>query len=83
MSEDKGVVTHYKVELACKRGVKPWRPYIPENGLIEKKVFASWFLTKLINAERAAMYAPEFSLKNSRTIKKTLGILIEEYKKSI
>eukprot|EP01091_Cochliopodium_minus_P015030 TRINITY_DN5246_c0_g1_i1.p1 TRINITY_DN5246_c0_g1~~TRINITY_DN5246_c0_g1_i1.p1 ORF type:complete len:623 (-),score=164.50 TRINITY_DN5246_c0_g1_i1:39-1907(-) len=82
LSDEKGVVTHYKVALASKRGVKPWRPFVPPDGLIEKKNFAPWFLTKLINAERAAMYAPEFSLKNARTIKKTLGILVEDSKKN-
>ena len=39
-----------------------------------------WLITKLINAERAAMYAPEFSTKNARTIKKTLGNIIEAFK---
>ncbi len=71
--------THYRVCHASVRGVKPFRPFVPDNGLIPAEHIRAWLLTKVtcfpfllslltvlwqvLNAERAAMYAPEFSQK--------------------
>eukprot|EP01091_Cochliopodium_minus_P010677 TRINITY_DN2882_c0_g1_i1.p1 TRINITY_DN2882_c0_g1~~TRINITY_DN2882_c0_g1_i1.p1 ORF type:complete len:569 (-),score=144.83 TRINITY_DN2882_c0_g1_i1:16-1722(-) len=61
-------ITHYKVSIASKQGVKPWRPYLPKDGIIKKEDLHMWINMKLINAERAAMYAKEFSSRMSRTV---------------
>lgn len=50
--------THYRVAQASLRGVRPWRPYLPEgDALIPAGKLRPWLITKLINAERAAMYS--------------------------
>ena len=64
---DGEVVTHYQVSIASKKGVKPWRPYLPKGGVIAKENLHKWLTLKMINAERAAMYAKEFYSKISRT----------------
>ena len=53
--------------MSSKDGVKPCRPYLPKNGIITVKKFTPWILCKLINCERAAMYAKSFSGKEQRT----------------
>lgn len=50
--------THYRVCHASVRGVKPFRPFVPADGLVPADQIRAWLLTKVLNAERAAMYAP-------------------------
>jgi RAP1 GTPase activating protein 1 len=71
--------THYSVVHASARGVKPFRPYVPADTLVPAPLLRQWLLTKILNAERAAMYAPEFSQKLSRTITTVLNSWLEEY----
>lgn len=63
----KGRVTHYKLVVSCKDGVRPHRPYLPKNGIISVRKLSHWLLVKLVNAERASMYARSFSQRESRT----------------
>lgn len=71
--------THYQIAHASVRGVKPFRPYLPKEGLIPASELRAWLLTKCLNGERAAMYAPEFSQKLSRTIQTVVGSWVDEY----
>jgi hypothetical protein len=48
---------------ASVRGVKPFRPFVPDDGLVPADQIRAWLLTKVLNAERAAMYSSEFSQK--------------------
>lgn len=77
--------TQYRLALICKDGVLPSRPHIrPE--IIEDPTsphFREFLLKKLINTERAAMYAPDFSHKDSRTRKTLLNDLGNNFSKSI
>jgi len=51
----------YRIAVAGKHGVKPFGPKIPEVCQFEKgSQLKDFLLTKLINAERAALYAPGF-----------------------
>lgn len=62
--------THYQVEWSCKPGVPPFKPYETSPGIYEKgRPFKARFLTKLLNAQRAAMYAKDFEHKLARTRK--------------
>lgn len=49
--------------LSVLAGVKPFRPYVPPDSLVPAEKIRPWLLTKVINAERGAMFAPEFSQK--------------------
>eukprot|EP01118_Nematostelium_gracile_P017909 TRINITY_DN779_c0_g1_i12.p1 TRINITY_DN779_c0_g1~~TRINITY_DN779_c0_g1_i12.p1 ORF type:complete len:994 (+),score=254.51 TRINITY_DN779_c0_g1_i12:1213-4194(+) len=65
--------THYRVAISCKPGVVPFGPYLPNPAVFEKNdQFREFILTKLINAERAAMKAPDFKGKLVRTCKDLL-----------
>ncbi len=72
-------VTHYEVCHASVRGVKPFRPFVPAEGTVAAADMRAWLLTKVLNAERAAMYAPEFSQKLSRTITTVVGSWVDEF----
>jgi RAP1 GTPase activating protein 1 len=71
--------THYRVCHVSVRGVRPFRPFVPEDGLVPAPEIRSWLLTKVLNAERAAMFAPEFSQKLSRTITTVVGSWVDEF----
>lgn len=59
--------TRYRVALAAKDGVIMHPPYIPNPPIFNKDdYFRSWLLTKLVNAERAAMRAQVFAQKFQR-----------------
>lgn len=68
--------TLYNMAIAHKHGVRYYSPYIPAPAVFPKGPdFRHWLLTKLINSERAAMCAPAFCEKLSRTRKMLLGDL--------
>lgn len=75
--------TKYRVGLVCKDGVPPCRPVIHNPPIYEHGTFfRDWLLTKLVNCERAAMYAPDFSHKDSRTRRALLNGMIAEHGRS-
>ena len=69
--------THYDLAIAHKPGVRYYSPYIPSPATFQKNAdFRHLLLTKLINSERAAMQAPAFCEKLSRTRKMLLTDLM-------
>jgi len=75
-----GLPTRYKLSVAAKEGVRPWKPLIPYPAIFEKTPQTrEFFLTKLINAERAAYHATAFGAKITRTRAALLKNLIQEF----
>eukprot|EP01104_Vermistella_antarctica_P004499 TRINITY_DN14935_c0_g1_i1.p1 TRINITY_DN14935_c0_g1~~TRINITY_DN14935_c0_g1_i1.p1 ORF type:complete len:686 (+),score=146.16 TRINITY_DN14935_c0_g1_i1:220-2277(+) len=79
--------THYRIAVVCKPGVMPMEPFIPGNKLGQQVLkkgpyFREFLLAKVINAERTAMYAPEFKNKMSRTRKALLTDLLSKFTKT-
>ena len=72
-------VEHYKVTVTSKCGVKPWTPFLPDNGIIHFSNIRAFLLPKLINAERAGMLSFEFAKKMERTIDATLRNFYKEW----
>ncbi|XP_049848279.1 rapA guanosine triphosphatase-activating protein 1-like isoform X2 [Schistocerca gregaria] len=60
----------YKLAVVSKQGVKPYGPTLPRFGHMWKLdiTFKNFLLTKLINAERAAYYTPEFAMTRTRRL---------------
>lgn len=72
----------YRITIAAKEGVRPWKPLMPTPNIFEKSsALREFLLTKLINAERAAYHAPAFSEKIARTRRTLLANLIKDYSK--
>jgi len=70
--------TYYKFGIASKEGVVPHGPVLPANPLFEcGPFFREFLLTKLINAERAAYYAPGFG--QTRTRRLWMKGILEQY----
>jgi len=60
--------THYKIAFAYKGGIGMGRPLLPYPPVFPKGVqLREFLLTKLINSERSAMYAPDFVSKIAKT----------------
>jgi hypothetical protein len=69
--------TKYKLVIVNKVGTVPSVPELPFPPVFEKTdAFRQFFLTKLINAERAAMQSPEFKGKMMRTRKEELSNIV-------
>ena len=65
---DKMQQTYYKMAFSCLEGVRPFHPFLTYPPIFPKnEKTRDFFLTKLINAERSAMYAPAFATKMTRT----------------
>jgi len=78
----------YRVSIANKFGVRPYGPLLPNPALFHKGPnFRDFLLTKLINAERAAMYAPDFRQRLAQTkdilLKNICGSFTKEKKNMI
>ena len=71
----------FRINVATKPGVPAFGPDIPHNSLVEEEKFKDWFLTKLINGQRAAMYAPNFKKKLQGTRVELLASYFETFKK--
>jgi len=71
--------THYRMAITYKDGVPPFGPPFPHNYSFSKDKFRNIFLTKLINAERAAVKAPVFAQKIKRTRKEALKMMYDTY----
>src|SRR3989338_5338033 len=70
----------YKVAFGCKYGVRTFSPVIPSpSTLAGNERFRDFFLTKLINGERAAMFAPDFAFKMTQTRQLQLASVIEKF----
>jgi len=69
--------THYSLEISTKPGVVPFHPFIVSSGVYPmSNEFRDFLLAKLVNANRAAMYAKDFSNKHERTRKMMLKDLL-------
>mmetsp|Transcript_18333 Transcript_18333/g.27288 ORF Transcript_18333/g.27288 Transcript_18333/m.27288 type:complete len:930 (-) Transcript_18333:46-2835(-) len=74
--------TFYRVEVVKKADVEDFEPRLPSNPIFKKgSLFQNWLHTKLINAERAALRAPEFASKLSRTRANVLSSIVKDYVK--
>eukprot|EP01125_Pyxidicula_operculata_P015903 TRINITY_DN5421_c0_g1_i8.p1 TRINITY_DN5421_c0_g1~~TRINITY_DN5421_c0_g1_i8.p1 ORF type:complete len:269 (+),score=79.81 TRINITY_DN5421_c0_g1_i8:1059-1865(+) len=75
--------TFYKTEVVCKKSIPPFPPYLPPLGMVEKNSsFETFFLTKLINAERTAVeYSPSFVPVMESTKLTMLNNLIDNHTK--
>ena len=71
----------YKVSIVRKPGVPIIEPKLKFPAIYEEgDIFREMFLTKLINAERLSMYAPDFVRKMYRTRKELMLILLKDVK---
>mmetsp|Transcript_3433 Transcript_3433/g.4261 ORF Transcript_3433/g.4261 Transcript_3433/m.4261 type:complete len:81 (-) Transcript_3433:19-261(-) len=69
--------THYSLEIATKPKVPPFHPFLVSCGVYQSSAeFREILLAKLINANRAAMHAPDFSHKHERTRKMLMQDLL-------
>ncbi len=72
-----GVLFVIRLVIVNKVGTVPSFPELPFPPVFEKTdAFRQFFLTKLINAERAAMQSPEFKGKMMRTRKEELSNIV-------
>lgn len=78
-SKRKSKTTGYRISLVSKHGVRLHGPVLPNPKYIwpKNEETRKFFLTKLINAERAAYYAPGFGQARSRRL--WLKELVEKY----
>jgi len=73
--------TKYKLSFAYKGGVGIAQPLLPSPSIFEKSdIFRDFLLTKVINSERCAMYAPSFITKISKTKELQMQSLIDNFK---
>lgn len=75
----KGAMTKYNFALVSKTGVRAHGPALPPSPVVfsQGEEFREFLLTKLINAERAAYFAPGFA--QTRTRRLWLWELVEKY----
>eukprot|EP00727_Mastigamoeba_balamuthi_P005949 m51a1_g1974 putative domain-containing protein (1075) ;mRNA; r:1105937-1109935 len=74
--------SHYTISIATKRGMRPFGPDLPDPPVFPKtKAFANFLLTKLLNAEQAALHSPPFSDLRTRTRQQLLEDMIRKYSK--
>uniref|UniRef100_A0A6B2L8L9 Rap-GAP domain-containing protein n=1 Tax=Arcella intermedia TaxID=1963864 RepID=A0A6B2L8L9_9EUKA len=76
----KGAVTKYNFSIVSKSGVRIHGPVLPPPPVVfpQGEEFRQFLLTKLINAERAAYFAPGFA--QTRTRRMWLEEIVEKYK---
>eukprot|EP01088_Endostelium_zonatum_P011791 TRINITY_DN25951_c0_g1_i2.p1 TRINITY_DN25951_c0_g1~~TRINITY_DN25951_c0_g1_i2.p1 ORF type:complete len:1030 (-),score=224.70 TRINITY_DN25951_c0_g1_i2:18-3107(-) len=72
---------HYRLHMAYKYGVDKSHPYLPEDPIFPKEQFRDVFLTKLVNAERCAMSAPQFRKTQERVRAELFTNLQKEFPK--
>ncbi|PRP79617.1 hypothetical protein PROFUN_12807 [Planoprotostelium fungivorum] len=79
-SRDEQGNPRYRIGFANKSGIQPYGPFIPSPAIFNRdKEFRDYLLTKLINAERWAMFSPEFKLKFVTTKRGQLEAFFEKY----
>lgn len=70
--------TRYRLGISSKQGVEPHGPPLPADPVFEAgPAFREFLLTKVVNAERAAYYAPGFG--QSRTRRLWMKEILEQY----
>jgi RAP1 GTPase activating protein 1 len=71
----------FRVAVCAKDGVRPFGPPLPDPPVFDcNQTFSDWISAKLVNAERASMYAQTFATKMARTKTALLGALVSEYR---
>lgn len=71
---------HYWFQFVCKQGTLPFGPTIPgDRSLPFSPNTIDLMMAKLINAERAAMYAREFKGKFTRTREELLNVVVSKF----
>eukprot|EP00026_Physarum_polycephalum_P007007 Phypoly_transcript_07060.p1 GENE.Phypoly_transcript_07060~~Phypoly_transcript_07060.p1 ORF type:complete len:277 (+),score=24.77 Phypoly_transcript_07060:811-1641(+) len=79
-SQPQSEVVNFKISISCKEGVIPFGPDYPQSYSFPKgDRFRQFLLTKLINAERAALHAPIFAQKIKRTRKEALQMIYNHH----
>jgi len=75
----KGPMTKYNFAIASKHGVRIHGPVLPPPPVVfpQGEEFCQFLMTKLINAERAAYFAPGFA--QTRTRRMWLAEILEKY----
>ena len=73
------LATSYKLSIANRTAVLPYGPWIPSPPVFSREEFREFLLTKLVNAERAAMHSPDFKGKMLRTAKEMLTDIAKEF----
>ena len=69
----------YQINTASKRGVRRHEPLLPHPPVFERNArLRAWFLTKLINAQRAALRAPGFAKSLNRTREQLMSACVSE-----
>jgi len=69
----------YRIGIACKYGIEPFSPFLPDPALIDSKNIRTFLLSKLINAERAAIRSKVFMEKIQRTRLILLSNIVQEF----
>jgi hypothetical protein len=70
----------YRISIVCKPGVPRWEPFMPFPPVFDRgDTLRTWLLYKLVNAERAAMHAPVFRTKLTKTNTVYLRKLVDTY----
>jgi ankyrin repeat protein len=70
----------YRVALAVREGVPQFGPALPDPPIFKKdETFKDFLLSKMVNAERAALTAPFIRGKRRFTRLKTLQLILEEH----
>jgi hypothetical protein len=71
----------FRVSVCAKDGVRPFGPPLPDPPVFDaNQTFSDWMSAKLVNAERASMYAQTFATKMARTRNALLGALVNEFR---
>eukprot|EP01102_Stenamoeba_stenopodia_P020515 TRINITY_DN8023_c0_g1_i3.p1 TRINITY_DN8023_c0_g1~~TRINITY_DN8023_c0_g1_i3.p1 ORF type:complete len:968 (+),score=239.81 TRINITY_DN8023_c0_g1_i3:2187-5090(+) len=69
--------TYYRIQVVCRPGVRSFSPFLPFPAIFPKNhETRDFLLAKIINAERAAMYARDFVNKIARTRQTLLRAII-------
>ena len=72
----------YRISVTSKSDVPRWEPFLPYPPVFDKSdVLRTWLLYKMINGERAAMHAPVFRTKLTKTNTSYLRSLVDQYNK--
>lgn len=71
----------YKISICARKGVVPFAPFLETDALIYKNDpnLRNFFLTKLLNSERASLYADVFTEKFERTRREQLEAIMAGY----
>lgn len=74
--------TMYSIHCVTKKGVLPFGPYLPDPPHFTSSTLREFLITKLINAERSAYFAPGFLAQKHRVRKQQLLNIIQKVESS-